>query len=211
MPVQRWLEMIALFICLPLGVALFLQGPAIWLMPLLVLISLLSFCLLLCDPNFKRFRLWHVQGGVGCILRQIALFLPVALVCSVLVYTLSPELFLRLPSQAPALWLSTLLVYPLVSVLPQELVFRTFFFHRYKQILPSKASRLGLSTLSFSLAHGVYGNWVAVGLSLLGGLLFGYRYVQTRSTLLVAFEHMLWGSFLFTIGLGVYLLSTPVN
>ncbi|GAB3039451.1 hypothetical protein [Bowmanella dokdonensis] len=108
MPVHRWLEMIVLFICLPLGVAFFLQRPGVWLMPLLVLVSLLCLYLLLSDPKFKRFRLWHIQGCGSCIVRQMALFLPFAVLCSALVYYFSPELFLRLPSQAPELWLSTL-------------------------------------------------------------------------------------------------------
>ncbi|GAA0355009.1 hypothetical protein GCM10009092_19090 [Bowmanella denitrificans] len=204
---NRWLEMFCLFGLVPLLVAFFSAYSVKWLIPILLVIGFLCLWLLLNDPRFKRFRLWHLQGLGHCLRHQLLLFAPLALVISVLVYLWLPQFFLWLPSKDHQLWLLTLAIYPLVSVLPQELVFRTFFFHRYKHILPSKLGRLGLSTFSFALAHAAYGNWVAVVLSGVGGLLFGYRYIQTRSTLIVAIEHSLWGMFLFTIGLGVYLMQ----
>ena len=59
------------------------------------------------------------------------------------------------------------------------------------------------------LVHLVYGNWIAMILSWFGGALFGYRYMQTRSTPVVVVEHAIWGSFIFTIGLGSYLVISP--
>ncbi len=42
-----------------------------------------------------------------------------------------PHVFLSMPYYRPMLWLAVLVLYPLLSVIPQELVYRTFFFHRY--------------------------------------------------------------------------------
>ena len=126
------------------------------------------------------------------------------------IYLLAPDILFNLPSQHLELWLLTLMLYPIVSVLPQEVIFRTYFFHRYKHIIPSKTHRWLLSSLTFGLAHIVYGNWIAVVLSSVAGALFGYRYMQTRSTLLVIVEHTLWGTFVFTIGLGAYFLTAQI-
>lgn len=123
------------------------------------------------------------------------------------IYWLAPDLLFSLPSQQMQFWLITLALYPIVSVIPQELIFRTFFFHRYKHIIPSKNIRWLLSTFSFALCHLVYGNWIAVALAAVGGAIFGYRYITTRSTLVVIIEHTLWGSYIFTIGIGVYVLT----
>jgi hypothetical protein len=67
-----------------------------------------------------------------------------------------------------------------------------------------------LNTASFALVHEVYGNSIAVDLCGLGGDLFGYRYIHTRSTLLVVVAHTLWGRYLFTLGLGVFLLTQNI-
>ena len=60
------------------------------------------------------------------------------------------------------------------------------------------------SALVFSYGHIVFENSLAVGLSFIGGLLFARTYVSTRSTFAAAFEHALYGCFIFTIGLGQY-------
>ena len=125
-----------------------------------------------------------------------------------MLYILKPQLLFLLPLEHTQLWLGTLLIYPICSVVPQEIIFRTFFFHRYKGIIPSKQARCLLSSASFALAHAIYGNWLAVLLSGIAGLLFGYRYLTTRSTLVVVVEHSIWGSYLFTVGIGIYFLTT---
>ncbi len=205
--VKRWVELVVLFALIPALVVCFIGDLATWLMPLLLLTGAGCLYLLLADPSFKRFRLWHVDAFYQHMRKTLWLFLPFASLACVLVAVYMPKLLFYLPGEHPSLWLLTLLIYPLISVIPQEVIFRTFFFHRYKRILPSKIWRWLLSTLSFASVHAVYGNWIAVAVSAAGGALFGYRYIQTRSTLVVVIEHSLWGMFLFTVGVGVFLLS----
>ena len=207
----RWSELIGLFLLLPLLVIFAIQNHARWLMPLLVSVGLLCLTLLLTDKQFKRKRLWRTKGCWQHIKSTLWFFVPLASLLCVLLYLFSPNLWLDLPTKHPQLWLTTLLIYPLISVLPQELIFRTFFFHRYKPILPDKRHRWWLSSMLFGLAHMVYGNWLAVIGSGLAGFLFGYRYMQSKSTLVVAIEHTLWGSFIFTVGLGAFFLSSMQN
>jgi len=86
-----------------------------------------------------------------------------------------------------------------------------FFFHRYGPLFAKVAGLIGANALSFGLAHLVYGNWVAVALTTLGGALFAYRYARSESLLVVSIEHGLWGDWLFTIGAGWYLYSGAIR
>lgn len=209
MPVRLklWCEMLVLFAVLPLAVCAMLYDMSTWLMPLLCAVGGVCLVVLLSDHNFQRIRLHNVQAFQSSFTQVLKMFVPGASVIALAIYWFWPEYFLALPTQNPSLWLATLLVYPVISVIPQEIIFRTYFFHRYKHILPSKRKRWALSSFFFGAAHVVYGNWIAVILSGFGGLLFGYRYMKSRSTLAVVFEHTLWGSFLFTVGMGSFFLS----
>lgn len=210
MHLLRWSELTVLFLCTPLLILFLVSDYDTWLMPLLILMGGYCLWLLWRDVDFKRFRLFNTHDFWMHIRASLKLFVPAAITLGLLVYYFAPQILFKLPREDLQFWLITLAIYPIISVIPQELIFRTFFFHRYKGIIPSKNIRWALSTLSFSLAHVVYGNWIAVGLSGIGGVLFGYRYMQSRSTLVVVIEHSLWGSYLFTLGVGVFLLTQNI-
>lgn len=203
----RWLELVALYLLVPLLAIYWLRENQEFLMPALFVLGVMCFYLLLSDKKFKRFRLWHTQGVSKHIKNTLLLFFPSAVVLAFLIHWFAPDIWFSLPSEQWQFWLITLAIYPVVSVIPQEVIFRTFFFHRYKGIIPSKQARWGISTLSFAFAHLVYGNWIAVGMAAIGGGIFGYRYIITRSTLVVIVEHTLWGSYCFTVGVGVFFLT----
>ncbi len=206
---KHWIELVIVFLFAPL---IFWVGVAdidTWLMPTLFCAGLICLLLLLNDKNFKRKKLYRVNELVPHFINALKLFLPVAFVFSAGIYLIAPDIFLSLPMQDPTFWLITLLIYPLVSVIPQEIIFRTFYFHRYKKIIPSKHLRVFSSSFFFGLAHIVYGNWIAVVLTWFAGIVFGYRYSASKSTPVVVIEHTLWGSFAFTIGLGMFLLTEP--
>ena len=114
----------------------------------------------------------------------------------------SPERLFDLPRERPATWMSLLALYPLASVLPQEVLFRAFFFQRYGPLWSGVVPRILVSGLIFGLAHLLYGSWLTVGLSVVGGTLFSWTFVRTGSLLLVILEHSAYGALLFTIGLG---------
>ena len=64
-----------------------------------------------------------------------------------------------------------------------------------------------INALLFGWAHMLYGNWLAIVLSGIGGALFMDTYLRTRSVRLVCIEHALYGNLIFTIGLGEYFYS----
>lgn len=102
------------------------------------------------------------------------------------------------------------MLYPVLSALPQEFIYCSFFFRRYRGIFKSDRGLLWGSALLFAYAHCLYINPVAPSLGILAGLIFASTYVKTRSLALVGIEHGLYGNALFFIGLGYYFYSGAV-
>ncbi|WP_262733415.1 MULTISPECIES: CPBP family intramembrane glutamic endopeptidase [Gaetbulibacter] len=105
----------------------------------------------------------------------------------------------------PLLWLVILFVYSVFSVYPQELIYRTLFFERYAVLFQSTSFAIVLNAVVFSLAHIMFKSTLVLVLTFLGGLLFALTYTKTKSTLLVSIEHAIYGSWLFTVGMGTML------
>lgn len=201
----RTLEFSALFIGLPL--LLGWQGEAMrrWLIPQILLVAAVMLVVLWRDPAFDRRQLRALPRHWRPCLTRIALLLVLggAGVLALAVQFPQVDAF-AFPRERPGLWLLVLLMYPLVSATAQELVFRVFLFHRYRDLFPDPNAMILASAGVFGLAHAQLGNAVAPLLSCVGGLLFAYTFHKTRSLPLVALEHGLWGDWLFTLGLGVY-------
>ena len=93
--------------------------------------------------------------------------------------------------------------YPVVSVLPQGILYRALFEKRYAAGLAPALSLL-LGAALFSWAHVVFRNVWACAFTFVGGLFFLSTYRRTGSLLFSGIEHALYGDFLFTIGWGTY-------
>jgi uncharacterized protein len=109
-----------------------------------------------------------------------------------------------LPRREPLLWLAIIIFYPLVSVYPQELLYRAFLLHRYEPVFGRGRLAAAASAAAFGFAHLLFGNVIAVAATIVGGWLFARRYQRTGSLLVVSIEHALYGITIFTIGLGQY-------
>jgi membrane protease YdiL (CAAX protease family) len=172
--------------------------PALWLVATGCLLVLLA------SPGFDRRRLWRGDGpggGVWPALKPVLLAAPLLVALAALV---EPTEMLRMPTERPLLWATVLLLYPVLSVYPQGVVYRAFLFHRYRELLPGRWSPILASAVGFSFVHVVFDNWLAPTLTLGGGVLFAWTYDRTRSLLLSAIQHALCGCLLFTLGLGRY-------
>jgi len=97
-----------------------------------------------------------------------------------------------------------MVAYPVLSVYPQGLLFRAFFFERYTDLFPGEWAMILASAAAFAFLHIIFRNWLAVALTFAGGLLFAMRYAETNSLATSSFEHALYGCWLFTVGLGQY-------
>lgn len=201
-------EFALLFLLLPVALYFLRQTIAPYL--LLFLVTCLAWCLLLLlsDHRFKRFRLWNIDKLLRYLPWVLRSFLLAATAITIASWYFTPQWLFKLPIEKPQVWLTLLLIYPLFSAWPQEIIFRTFLFHRYKKIFKSKRLRVVISASVFALGHLMFANWIAVAGSFIAGLVFSVTYMHSRSTLLVAIEHSLWGVWLFTAGLGIHFDST---
>jgi len=102
----------------------------------------------------------------------------------------------------PKMWIGILFIYSLLSVYPQELIYRTFFFQRYKTLFSNTNLFLFVNAIIFSLGHLFFKNSLVIVLTFLGGIIFALTYNKTKSTLLVSIEHAIYGCWLFTVGMG---------
>jgi uncharacterized protein len=195
-------EMLVLFVALPLSFRFKLIPippiPALWV--------LAAYCLyrLLADKGFDRRALWNPEALPASALQIFAIFAGCALVVAAAVYFLNPRLLFNFVLRAPAFWALVMLLYPVLSVYPQGIIYRAFFFERYRGLFPGPAMLIAVSAAAFSFAHIIFRNPIAVGFTLIGGLLFGWRYAETGSLFTSSFEHALYGCWMFTIGLGEY-------
>jgi membrane protease YdiL (CAAX protease family) len=115
-----------------------------------------------------------------------------------------PDRLFAFPTQRPGVWLIVMLLYPLLSALPQEWVFRSFFFRRYAPLFPHKTAMIAASAGAFSFAHILFLNWITPLLSLFAGLFLASSYQKHRSLRDATIEHAFYGDMVFTVGLGVY-------
>jgi membrane protease YdiL (CAAX protease family) len=172
--------------------------------PYLMATGLVIFILLRHDPSFDSTRLFS-WGNYRPFLPRVLVRDAVCLAfLGLAVRLFQPELLFSLLKHRPWLWAFIMVLYPLVSVYPQELLYRAFFFHRYRPLFGSGWTLLLASALAFGLVHIVFGNWLSVALCMIGGVLFSYTYQQSDSLLLTCLEHSIFGNFIFTIGLGQF-------
>ncbi len=156
------------------------------------------------DPAFDRERLWNL----GAVQSQWKFVLARALApCTLIgigVWLFLPGRLFILVRRAPWMWLALMALYPFLSVYPQEVFFRAFFFHRYRRLIGRGAGAIVAGAVLFGFVHIVFGNWISVLLSSAGGLLFARTYLSSGSLALASLEHAIYGDFIFTIGLGEF-------
>jgi uncharacterized protein len=170
--------------------------------PYLLAGGLVVLLLLRHDPTFNAQRLFtwgNVRPFLGTLLVRDAVCLAVL---GVGVRVFAPQLLFSLIKRTPLFWAAIMLLYPLLSVYPQEVIYRAFFFHRYQPLFGSGWVMAVASALAFGFVHIILGNWLAVGLCVIGGMLFALTYRSSGSLLLACLDHAIFGNFIFTIGLG---------
>jgi membrane protease YdiL (CAAX protease family) len=198
------MELGALFGLLPAALATFARSLSL---PVLFVAAWLCLAVLWHDPTFQRDQLWRREQLWSWLRGPLALALAGGTLLAVGVYLVEPRHLFDLPRNSPWRWLLVMLLYPTLSVVPQELVFRTFFFHRYGRLFGSPWVTTVASAIAFAWAHIVLMNELAVVLTLIGGWLFARTYLRTRSLLATAVEHAAYGCLLFTVGLGRWFVT----
>lgn len=201
------IEFILLFIVAPILMAV--SFPPSQMIPALFGFSLVGLGLLYFTDGFSWRDLWAGWGHVT--MPVVAVFaLCVAAASFGVMLLFAPESMFEILREHPALLLLIFLLYPLVSALPQELLFRVLYYRRYGRILP-KRGRLALNAAVFSLAHLLYWSWVVALFTMAGGLVFAWAYEEKRSFPLTVVLHAIAGNLLFLFGMGIYFYSGNVT
>lgn len=125
-------------------------------------------------------------------------------------YWYDPDRMFGLVLERPQFIIFLFCLYPVISALPQEFIFCSFFFNRYERYFKTGWPMIIASAVTFAYAHVLYINPVAPTLSLIGGLIFAHTYYKHRSLALVTIEHGLYGNYLFILGLGYYFYGGSV-
>ncbi len=115
-----------------------------------------------------------------------------------------PERFLHLPRERPTLMLVILVAYPFVSAAPQEFLYRSFYFERYRALVPGRAAFVAWNAASFAFLHAMYDHPLTLALTLVGGFVFALDYERRQSFVAVWLVHALAGLAVFASGLDLY-------
>jgi len=205
---RLWGEFAVLFLGVPLACAYLLRPQDV--VNVLAVSAVAGIILLAITPGWRWIRLLIAQP-----IRDLALLAVFSLVAAGIIHTLvmrlAPWAYLSLATQRTELWIMIMALYPFLSALPQELLFRALFFERYGVLFgwrgdgaPMPWLAISANSLCFGLAHLFYWNWVAVGLTAAGGLAFAYAYTRLRSFPLAFAMHVAAGQLIFTLGLGLF-------
>lgn len=203
----RWAEFVALFVLAPLLIALFL--PPRMMFGALLLFTLAGLGLLLLTGGFD----WRFlrRGWQHLPWAEAGVIVLAVLASGAAILTLTrPEVLFFLPRHEPLFMLLIVLLYPLVSALPQELIFRALFFHRYGMLMPSRRVAMLANAAVFAHAHLMYWSVIVLAMTAVGGWLFARAYLD-RGFPASWFLHALAGNAIFLVGMGVYFYSGAVQ
>lgn len=206
---MKILELVLIYLVPPL---FFVYKPfSLPLIPFIFLYAMILLGILLKDKTFERKQLWNIKKLKGELKSIIMIFIPISIVLTLIVAFSFPEDFLAFPRRAGIFWIMVMILYPILSVYSQSIIYRAYFEHRFSALIPDKKKRLLVGAALFSFGHVLFLNWIALVFTFIGGVLFLYRYQKTKSLGTSAFEHALYGDMIFTIGLGSNFYSGAVG
>lgn len=200
-------EFVTLFVAIPIAIAIFL--PPSYLFEALALFSLAGLLLLWRTGGFD----WRemLRGWARFNWPVFAAFAAITFVASVItLYLTIPTSLFRFLRSNPEFMLVIWLLYPILSALPQELIFRVLFFHRYGRLFSGPQQAVLVNAAIFSLAHLMYWSWIVAIFTFFGGLAFAVGYLK-RGFLWAWALHAIAGNILFLVGMGEYFYSGAVQ
>jgi hypothetical protein len=200
--VYRSIEFLVLFVALPVAIAMMRR--VISPIPVLIGVSVVALIALYRDPTFDRSLLWNVSSLTTHFPRIVILWAVVSFAVGLAVFLIQPDYLFAFPRDNLRVWILVMLLYPIFSVIPQSIIYRAFFCHRYSVLFGQGVLLIVMAAFAFGLAHLVFRHWLPVAITLAGGALLVWRYRSSGSMLTSALEHAMYGDMLFTLGLGMF-------
>ena len=200
----RFIEFCILFVASPIALA---QIPPSAYQYVILAFSFLTFwCYykLRKDRSFDIYRLTKTEGFSKQLRVTLSILLPSTFAVGLILNGFAPEILFKLPKEEFARWLGISACYCLLAAYPQELIYRAYFFHRYRSLFRSGRSRTLMNAVCFGLAHLAFGGWFAVFVAGLIGIALAINYARTHSILQSAVEHALWAFALLSLGVASF-------
>ena len=187
------------FIFLALPSVIFFLDSSIIVFVTLYLVFILSLVILYFDKTFlfasmKKKIDWKFISVFSIIFLLLGFFY---------ILLVDRDLLFIFPKTNFKLWLIVIFIYPFLSVIPQEIVYRVFFFQRYFPKISSIYFAIALNLIVFSYGHIVFNNLHAILITAIVSPIFAYAYLK-KSFLTCVVLHSLGGQIIFTLGLGKY-------
>jgi len=195
----KLVEFFLIFIILPIS---FVIPYSIGVKAIITLIGLIYIIVVLFKIENIKFNISKQINWKAFWKYTLMKLIVIALLTGLFVFFVSRDNLFIVPKTKPKLWITILFIYSFLSVYPQELIYRTFYFKRYNTLFKNKNLFMFVNAIVFSLAHLFFRNPLVIILTFIGGILFAITYHQTKSTLLVSIEHALFGCWLYTVGMG---------
>lgn len=191
------LEFFFIFLIIPSTI--FFLDSSIIIFLSLYLVSILSLVILYFDKTFLFTSLKKKIDWTFVIIFSVIFFF----LGFFYVLLVDKNLLFIFPKTNFKLWLIVIFIYPFLSVIPQELVYRVFFFQRYFPNINRFYFPMFLNLVVFAYGHLVFSNMHAIIITAIVSPIFTYAYLK-KSFLTCVILHTLGGQIIFTLGLGKY-------
>jgi len=192
----RWIELAVLFVGLPLIMAFAIDPTRMW--TVLISSGVLALILLHYTDEFRWGDL--LRGGIDW--KQTAALGVVTLIAAtILCWVLLPDRLFILLLEMPLFLPILAIAYPIILVLPQELIFRPLFFKRYGHLFGTENIAIFANAVLFSFAHLMYFHWVVFLMTFIGSFIFARAYLRGSFPQAMA-DHSIAGLMIFLSGLG---------
>ena len=196
---KHLLEIFIIYLLIPCLI-IFLNLTKYFLLILILICLITSICYPVKKKEFsKRFN------------KKFFLFVSFVLFFIITLFSfLDKNTFFGFIKELPNIWFIVFIIYPTFSVIPQEIIYRHFFFQRYGYLFKNENILIIFNSLLFAYGHIIFLNLEAVFISFLGSIIFSYSYLK-ESLLMCIFLHILAGQLIFLSGLGYYFLEGTIS
>ena len=202
---RLFLEFFIIYFLIPLIITM--QYRELLLFPFLLIIFLISIILLKLNKNFNFRKLLKKIVWKTVVKSFLSFFAFIF----IYILFLDKDLLFQLPANNPRIWVLAMIIYPVVSVIPQEFIFRVLFYQRYAKLFSFEKNYIILiNSIAFGFAHIVFINFHAIILSILASTIFSIVYLR-NSFFTCIIVHSLAGQLIFTLGLEKYFFSGTIG
>ncbi len=202
---KLFLEFCLIYFFIPLIITINFRE--FFFLPSLLIVFLISIILLKLDKNFN-FRKLLKKIFWKIVLKSFFAFFTFIFVY---ILFLDKNLLFQLPINNPRIWVLAIVIYPVVSVIPQEFIFRVLFYQRYEKLFSFEKNYVILiNSITFGFSHIVFTNFHSIILSTLASTIFSIAYLR-NSFFTCIIVHSLAGQLIFTLGLGKYFFNGTIG